>query len=59
MAYFDAVKVGKLVELGLLKQFLCDCAGNNNSFSAKSKKNGGVQFSRDPLNLTNISSRKV
>ncbi|KAJ4322303.1 hypothetical protein N0V84_004895 [Fusarium piperis] len=31
---------------------------NNNSFSAKSKKNGGVQFSRDPLNLTNLSSRK-
>ncbi|KAM5353781.1 hypothetical protein ACJ41O_000431 [Fusarium nematophilum] len=31
---------------------------NNNSFSAKSKKNGGVQFSRDPLNLTNTTSRK-
>ncbi|KAF7544627.1 hypothetical protein G7Z17_g9800 [Cylindrodendrum hubeiense] len=31
---------------------------NNNSFSAKSKKNGGVQFSRDPLNLTNKASRK-
>ncbi|KAL6921355.1 hypothetical protein ACHAPO_004939 [Fusarium lateritium] len=31
---------------------------DNNCFSAKSKKNGGVQFSRDPLNLTNKSSRK-
>ncbi|KAJ3515501.1 hypothetical protein NM208_g14956 [Fusarium decemcellulare] len=31
---------------------------DNNSFSAKSKKNGGVQFSRDPLNLTNTTSRK-
>ncbi|KAF4975779.1 hypothetical protein FZEAL_7472, partial [Fusarium zealandicum] len=31
---------------------------DNNCFSAKSKKNGGVQFSRDPLNLTNLSSRK-
>ncbi|KPM37105.1 hypothetical protein AK830_g9464 [Neonectria ditissima] len=31
----------------------------NNSFFAKSKKNGGVQFSRDPLNLTNKASRKV
>ncbi|KAH7144627.1 ribosomal L28e protein family-domain-containing protein [Dactylonectria estremocensis] len=31
---------------------------NNNSFLAKSKKNGGIQFSRDPLNLTNKSSRK-
>lgn len=31
---------------------------NNNSFYAKSKKNGGVQFSRDPLNLTNKVSRK-
>ncbi|KAF5021113.1 hypothetical protein F66182_6855 [Fusarium sp. NRRL 66182] len=31
---------------------------NNNCFSAKSKKNGGVQFSRDPLNLLNKSSRK-
>ncbi|KAK7429532.1 hypothetical protein QQZ08_003911 [Neonectria magnoliae] len=30
----------------------------NNSFFAKSKKNGGVQFSRDPLNLTNKASRK-
>ncbi|KAH6893570.1 ribosomal L28e protein family-domain-containing protein [Thelonectria olida] len=31
---------------------------NNNSFFAKSKKNGGVQLSRDPLNLTNKASRK-
>ncbi|KAF5663690.1 ribosomal L28e protein [Fusarium heterosporum] len=31
---------------------------DNNCFSAKSKKNGGVQFSRDPLNLTNKTSRK-
>ncbi|KAF7544722.1 hypothetical protein G7046_g9727 [Stylonectria norvegica] len=31
---------------------------NNNSFLAKTKKIGGVQFSRDPFNLTNKSSRK-
>ncbi|KAH7308211.1 60S ribosomal protein L28 [Stachybotrys elegans] len=30
----------------------------NNSFLVKSKRNGGVQFSRDPLNLTSLSSRK-
>ena len=33
--------------------------GNNNSFLAKSKQNGGVQFSRDPLNLINKNVRKV
>jgi hypothetical protein len=32
--------------------------GNNNSFLAKSKQNGGVQFSRDPLNLINKNTRK-
>ncbi|KAL6850890.1 hypothetical protein ACO1O0_008016 [Amphichorda felina] len=31
---------------------------NNNSFLAKSKQNGGVQFSRDPLNLINKNVRK-
>ncbi|KAM4062222.1 ribosomal l28e protein family protein [Hirsutella rhossiliensis] len=31
---------------------------NNNCFLSKSNRNGGVQFSRDPLNLTNKSSRK-
>jgi large subunit ribosomal protein L28e len=31
---------------------------NNNSFLAKSPRNGGVQFSRDPLNLTSKNSRK-
>ncbi|KAI9147937.1 putative 60S ribosomal protein L28e [Paramyrothecium foliicola] len=31
---------------------------DNHSFLAKSKRNGGVQFSRDPLNLTNKNSRK-
>ncbi|KAK0384808.1 hypothetical protein NLU13_7286 [Sarocladium strictum] len=31
---------------------------NNNSYLAKDKRNGGVQFSRDPLNLTNKNGRK-
>ncbi|KAK5997419.1 putative 60S ribosomal protein L28e [Cladobotryum mycophilum] len=31
---------------------------NNNSYLYKSKKNGGIQLSRDPLNLTNNHSRK-
>jgi large subunit ribosomal protein L28e len=31
---------------------------NNNSFLVKSKQNGGVQFSRDPLNLYNKNTRK-
>ncbi|KAG5929383.1 hypothetical protein E4U42_006123 [Claviceps africana] len=31
---------------------------NNNCFLSKSNRNGGVQFSRDPLNLTNKNSRK-
>jgi large subunit ribosomal protein L28e len=33
--------------------------GNNNCFLSKSNRNGGVQFSHDPLNLTNKNSRKV
>lgn len=33
--------------------------GNNNSFLVKRKQAGGVQFSRDPLNLVNKNSRKV
>jgi hypothetical protein len=32
--------------------------GNQNAFLVKSKVSGGVQFSRDPLNLTNLHSRK-
>ncbi|KZZ90745.1 60S ribosomal protein L28 [Moelleriella libera RCEF 2490] len=31
---------------------------NNNCFLSKSNRNGGVQFSHDPLNLTNKNSRK-
>ncbi|KAG6001790.1 hypothetical protein E4U21_003807 [Claviceps maximensis] len=31
---------------------------NNNCFLSKSNRNGGVQFSYDPLNLTNKNSRK-
>ncbi|KAI0480359.1 60S ribosomal protein L28 [Xylariaceae sp. FL0804] len=31
---------------------------NNNSYLVKSKQSGGVQFSRDPLNLTNLNARK-
>ncbi|KAI1483923.1 hypothetical protein K445DRAFT_72149 [Daldinia sp. EC12] len=31
---------------------------NNNSYLVKRKESGGVQFSRDPLNLTNVHSRK-
>jgi large subunit ribosomal protein L28e len=31
---------------------------NQNAFLVKSKVSGGVQFSRDPLNLTNLHSRK-
>ncbi|KAI9694241.1 MAG: hypothetical protein M1820_009099 [Bogoriella megaspora] len=34
------------------------CARNNNSFLLKRKTSGGVTFSRDPLNLTNIHNRK-
>jgi hypothetical protein len=33
--------------------------GNNNAFMVKRKSAGGVQFSRDPLNLVNKHSRKV
>ncbi|KAJ2906702.1 hypothetical protein MKZ38_000438 [Zalerion maritima] len=31
---------------------------NDNAFLVKRKSNGGVQFSRDPLNLQNVNSRK-
>ena len=34
-------------------------AGPHNSFLVKRKTYGGVQFSRDPLNLVNQHSRKV
>ncbi len=33
--------------------------GNNNAYLVKRKGAGGVQFSRDPMNLTNTHSRKV
>lgn len=32
--------------------------GNSNSYLVKRKSGGGVQFSRDPFNLTNKHSRK-
>ncbi|KAI1646334.1 ribosomal L28e protein family-domain-containing protein [Daldinia loculata] len=31
---------------------------SNNSYLVKRKESGGIQFSRDPLNLTNVHSRK-
>lgn len=33
--------------------------GNQNAFLVKRTQAGGVRFSRDPLNLTNLHSRKV
>jgi len=33
--------------------------GRSNAFLVKRKQAGGVQFSRDPLNLLNKHSRKV
>jgi large subunit ribosomal protein L28e len=33
--------------------------GNQNSYLVKRNTNGGVRFSRDPLNVTNVHSRKV
>ena len=33
--------------------------GTNNAYLVKRKSGGGVQFSRDPLNLVNKHSRKV
>ncbi len=35
------------------------CAGDNHCFLSKSRRNGGAQFSSDPLNLTNKNTRKV
>ncbi|KAK3179239.1 hypothetical protein K4F52_009274 [Lecanicillium sp. MT-2017a] len=32
---------------------------NNNCFLSKSRRNGGAQFSSDPLNLTNANTRKA
>lgn len=37
----------------------CVIIGNNNSYLVKRNTGGGVQFSRDPLNLANVNSRKV
>lgn len=31
---------------------------SNNAYLVKRKESGGIQFSRDPLNLTNVHSRK-
>ena len=36
-----------------------DCAGNQNSYLVKRSSGGGVRFSKDPLNLVNVHSRKV
>ena len=33
--------------------------GNQNAFLVKRSSHGGVRFSKDPLNLTNVHSRKV
>jgi large subunit ribosomal protein L28e len=35
------------------------CAGNTNSYLVKRTHGGAPQFSRDPLNLVNLNSRKV
>ncbi|PHH49347.1 putative 60S ribosomal protein L28e [Ceratocystis fimbriata CBS 114723] len=35
-----------------------EVARNQNSFLVKRKTNGGVQLSRDPMNLTNVHSKK-
>ena len=32
--------------------------GNNNAYLCKRKQAGGIQFSRDPMNLVNKHSRK-
>jgi len=37
---------------------LWEVTRSNNAFLVKRKQSGGVQFSRDPLNLTNQHSRK-
>jgi large subunit ribosomal protein L28e len=45
----------------VVAKFTCterNYAGNNNAFLVKSKTAGGVQFSRDPFNLTNKHSKK-
>ena len=34
------------------------CVGGNNSMLLKRKSAGGVTFSRDPMNLTNVHNRK-
>ena len=40
-------------------QLIIQRVGSNNSYIVKRKNGGGVQFSRDPLNLMNKHSRKV
>ncbi|EME82309.1 uncharacterized protein MYCFIDRAFT_183074 [Pseudocercospora fijiensis CIRAD86] len=42
----------------LSNDLIWEVTRSNNSFLVKRKQSGGVQFSRDPLNLTNKHSRK-
>jgi large subunit ribosomal protein L28e len=35
------------------------CAGSQNAYLVKRKSGAAPQFSRDPLNLTNVHARKV
>ncbi len=51
--------VSKTADVG--NRFYTDCpaTGPNNAYLVKRKTAGGVQFSRDPLNLMNKHSRKV
>ena len=41
------------------ENMLNQITGQNNAYLVKRKTSGGVQFSRDPYNLTNKHSRKV
>lgn len=41
------------------RKFADHITGQNNAYLVKRKTSGGVQFSRDPYNLTNKHSRKV
>ncbi|GAO19675.1 uncharacterized protein UV8b_06309 [Ustilaginoidea virens] len=42
----------------LSSDLLWEIVRNNNCFLSKSSRNGGAQFSHDPLNLVNKNSRK-
>ena len=52
-----AVRKQSNVKRNLCTDFLL--IGGNNAYLVKRKTAGGVQFSRDPLNLMNKHSRKV